>query len=375
MARRRSNWDRAAGRLNVALTRWSRRVRRFWKPPRRLSFTREGKYFVGITVGVGFAAINTGNNLLYLLLGMMLSLIIASGIMSELSLRNLTVTRQPPSRIHARRPFLMGIGLSNGKKRLPSFSVEVEDLVADRPLDKKCYFLKLPAGRLQHTSYRHTFPRRGRYTYTGFRLSTKFPFALFRKSRQVELPTEVIVFPQLAQLGHAAPPRARVLGVEAQGKKGRQGDFHGLREFRDGDDPRDIHWRSSAKIGRTLVREHEEEAARRVTIYLDNGLPDGEACPDELAKDGLERAISLGASLAADYLERGYAVRVITRGDVVPPWLQGSPQLPRLLRTLALLRTVGPEVPFPAVADGAAEPILVVRRGGSHAAFSRVLEA
>jgi uncharacterized protein (DUF58 family) len=375
MARRRSNWDRAARRLNVGLARVGKSWRRGFRPPRRLSFTREGKYFVGISLGVGFAAINTGNNLLYLLLGMLLSLIIASGIMSEMSLRNLAVTRQPPTRIHARRPFLMGIGLANGKRRLPSFSVEVEDLVAHKPLDKKCYFLKLPAGRLQHTSYRHTFPRRGRYTYSGFRISTKFPFALFRKSRLVELTTEVIVFPQLAQLGHAAPPRARVAGLEAQGRKGRQGDFHGLREFRDGDDPRDIHWRSTAKAGRTLVREHEEEAARRVTIYLDNALPAGEACPDELAKDGLERAISLCASLAADYLERGYAVRVVTRGELVPPWLQGAAQLVRLLRRLALLSTALPELAFPAIGDGGAEPILVVRKGGPRASFQRVLEA
>ena len=79
MPRRRSNWDRAAGRLNVAFARFGKTWRRWIRPPRRLQFTREGKYFVGITLGVGFAAINTGNNLLYLLLGMMLSLIIASG--------------------------------------------------------------------------------------------------------------------------------------------------------------------------------------------------------------------------------------------------------------------------------------------------------
>ena len=375
MARRRSNWDRAARWLHVGLTRGSRRWRRRLRPPRRLSFTREGKYFVGITIGVGFAAINTGNNLLYLLLGMMLSLIIASGVMSELSLRDLVVSRQPPPRIHARRPFLMGIGLSNGKRRLPSFSIEVEDLVGNRSLDKKCYFLKLPPGRLQHTSYRHTFSRRGRYTYSGFRLSTKFPFALFRKSRVVAAPGEVIVYPQLAQLGHAAPPRARVAGTEARGAKGRQGDFHGLREFRDGDDPRDIHWRSSARHGRTMVREHEEESARRVTLLLDNALPEGELCPDELAKDGLERAISLCASLAADYLARGYAVRVVPRGEAPPPWLLGAHELPRLLRALALLPTVTPAVPFPAAADAAAEPILVVRKGGPRGAATRVVEA
>jgi uncharacterized protein (DUF58 family) len=124
-----------------------------------------------------------------------------------------------------------------------------------------------------------------------------------------------------------------------------------------------------------MVREHEEEAARRVTILLDNALPDGALCPDELAKDGLERAVSLAASLAADYLERGYAVRVVTRGESVPTWLQGAPQLQRLLRTLALLPTVTPDVPFPGVGDGSADPILVVRKGGPRASFQRVLEA
>ena len=73
---------------------WRRRMR----PPRRLKFTREGKFFVGITLGVGFAAINTANNLLYLLLGMLLALIVVSGIMSELSLRDLTVVRRLPLR-------------------------------------------------------------------------------------------------------------------------------------------------------------------------------------------------------------------------------------------------------------------------------------
>ena len=56
---------------------WAR-LRRRLRPPRRLSFTREGKIIVILSVGVGFAAINTGNNLLYLLLGWLLSFIVAS---------------------------------------------------------------------------------------------------------------------------------------------------------------------------------------------------------------------------------------------------------------------------------------------------------
>jgi uncharacterized protein (DUF58 family) len=350
------------------------RVRRWLRPPRRLQFTREGKYFVGITFGVGFAAINTGNNLLYLLLGMMLSLIIASGVLSEMSLRGLRVVRNPPPRLHAGRPFLMGIGLENSKTRLPSFSVEVEDLVEDRPLDKKCYFLKLPAGRLQHTSYRHVFPRRGRCRFTAFRLSTKFPFALFRKSRLVDLQTEVLVFPQLIPVGRAPPPRSLAHGDESHGSMGRRGEFHGLREFREGDDPRDIHWRSSARKGRSIVREHEDQSRHRVTLFLDNALPGGERCTDEAARAGLERAISLAASYAADYLERGYAVRMVMRGETVP-WLRGSAQLVRLLRVLALLEAATEETPFSGAPDGATEPILVTRHGAPRGAFPQVIEA
>jgi uncharacterized protein (DUF58 family) len=353
------------------------RLRRWLRPPRRLQFTREGKYFVGITFGVGFAAINTGNNLLYLLLGMMLSLIIASGVLSEMSLRGLEVTRQPPGRIHARRPFLMGIGLKNDKKRLPSFSIEVEDLVGEKPLDKKCYFLKLPAGRLQHTSYRHTFNRRGRYTFTAFRLSTKFPFALFRKSRLVEVEVDVIVYPQLQPMGYPPSPRAFSHGDESRGTKGRRGEFHGLHEFRDGDDPRDIHWRSSARKGRPMVREYEDESARRVSIFLDNALyVDAPGPAREAAEEGLERAVSVAASLAADYLERGYAVRMVTRGDPsTVSWAQGAVQLPRILRLLALLPTVTPDVAFAAKPDGIADPILVIARGGKRSFGGRIIEA
>jgi len=338
------------------------RIRRWLTPPRRLRMTREGRYFVGITLAIGFAAINTGNNLLYLLLGMLLSLILASGILSESTLRGLRVVRLPPSRIEAGRPFLMGVALANGKRRLPSFSVEVEDLFEGRALDKRCWFLKVPAGKQQRTSYRHQLPRRGRYQLTGFRLSTKFPFALFRKSRLVEEPTEIVVLPAVHPVATTAPPSRGHLGEEQRGARGRRGEFHGLRDFREGDDARDVHWRSTARRGRPMVREHEDEAARRVTLFVDNSLPGGAACDDEPLLDGLERAISLAASLTARYLEQGYAVRLVARGDATS-WATGPNQLDRLLRFLALLPTVDEAAPFAAAPEARSEAIHVARRG------------
>ena len=353
---------------------WQAVRRRFKRRARRLRFTREGKYFVGITIGIGLAAINTGNNLLYLLLGWMISVIVASGVLSELSLRGLVVTRQPPPKIHAGRPFLMGISLRNGKARLPSFSIEIEDLTAGKPLDKKCYFLKIPAGRVQTTSYRHTFARRGVYRFDGFRVSTKFPFALFRKSRDVEHDGEILVFPAVHPVS-APPPGAEHGGEDARARRGRRGEFFGLRELRDGDDHRDVHWRSSAKQGRLMIREYEEETHRRVTILLDNGLPD-DASDDE--KDALEKAISHAASLAAHYLARHYSVRLLARGSHVPA-ATGQPHLTRVLKALALLPTVAPDTAFAGAPDPGAENLFVARRGNAPrqrpAGVTRILEA
>ena len=334
------------------------RLARWLRPPRRLRVTREGKYFLAITLGIGFAAINTGNNLLYLLLGWMLSVIVASGILSEQTLRGLRVTRLPPGRIFAGRPFLMGISLKNEKRRLPSFSIEVEDLVGRKPLDKKCYFLKVPAGRVQTTSYRHVFAKRGLYRFQGFRVSTKFPFALFRKSRDVEAAGEIVVFPAVHPVQIPAPTPEQG-GEDVRSRLGRRGEFFGLREFRSGDDKRDVHWRSSARQGRLMVREYEEESHRRATILVDNSLPDGASPGDQ---DALEAAISLAASLASAYLGRHYSVRLVARGCQVPS-ASGPAQATRILRALALLDTVRPDVPFSGQPEPGAESTLVARRG------------
>jgi uncharacterized protein (DUF58 family) len=242
----------------------------------------------------------------------------------------------------------MGITLRNDKRRLPSFSIEIEDLLGARPLDKKCYFLKVPAGRQQSTSYRHTFPRRGRYPFSGFRVSTKFPFALFRKSRDIEAPGEIIVFPAVYEIAAPPAPLCGAQGDDARPRIGRRGEFFGLRDYRLGDDPRDINWRKSAQRGRPVVREHQDEQAKRVTLQLDNALPTAATLEEH---DGLERAIALSASLAAYYIGRGYIVRFCARGQTVPPGI-GSAHLSRILRCLALLETTGPGTPFATVAGG-----------------------
>ena len=324
-------------RYLVALWKWIAPRRRF--PP-----TREGWYFLIATLLVGLAAINAGLNLLFLVWGMMLFLILASGVLSELCLRKLEVRRVTPLSVHAETPYLMGIALGNAKRRLPSFSVEVEDLVDGRPIEKRCYFLKLPAGRTQETAYRHVASRRGRLRLSGFRLSTRFPFGLIAKSKDLEAPAEVLVYPALCPV-----PTGLLRGFASRHGRGehkwrsRRGEFFGLREFRQGDDPRDIHWRTSAHRGAPFLRETEDDEGQEVCLVLDNGrAPSGDvagapsasghalaAAPAEV-NAAFEQTVSLAASLACELLSRGYRVGLAARGEEITPE-GGQAQATRLL--------------------------------------------
>jgi uncharacterized protein (DUF58 family) len=318
--------------------------------------TREGWWFLAVTALVGAAAVNAGINLYFLIFGMMVCLVLGGVVLSELGLTGLRVRRVLPSAVHAGTPYLMGIALENKKKRLPSFSIEVEDLIDGRPIEKRCYFLKLPAGRVQETAYRNTMPRRGRYRLSGFRLATKFPFGLLPRARGVADADELYVYPALV-----SAPEALLRGLPAHPAPGRaftpnrQGEFRGLRAYRDGDDPRDIHWRSSARRGFPLVREKEDEETRQATVLLDN---DPAASADTAA---FERAVSEAAGVCVELARRGFSVGLAVRGGEVRAGV-GPAQTERILRALAVIAPA--EGPLPPARAGT---IVRIRPGSAPA--------
>ena len=77
------------------------RLLRWMKPPRTLNIKAPGWYFIALVFAVGLAAVNTGNNLLYLILGAMLSFIVASGILSNIDLKDLKVRSYLPEHLFA----------------------------------------------------------------------------------------------------------------------------------------------------------------------------------------------------------------------------------------------------------------------------------
>ena len=317
----------------------ARRIRWPWqrlRPPRKLKFSREGKFFVGITLGVGFAAINTGNNLLYLLLGMLLALIIVSGLMSELSLRDLTVVRRLPLRAQVGRPHLVEIEVFNHKGRVPSYAIEVEDLRAGQPADKRCFFLKISPKSAQVAAYRRTPAKRGRDRHVGFRIATRFPFGLFEKSREVPAEGELIIYPAVDPVQLPSLSAGRHAGGDASYGRGHGDDYLGLKLLRDGEDRRDVHWRKSAAVGQLVARERAREARPDIVLPLDVVRRDD---AKEEWFTAFERRIRDIASRAVAHIKRGDAVTVKTtateavRGD-------RSTGADRVLRFLALVESI-----------------------------------
>jgi uncharacterized protein (DUF58 family) len=311
------------------------------RPPRRLKFTREGKFFVGITLGVGFAAVNTANNLLYLLLGMLLALIIVSSIMSELSLRDLTVVRRLPLRAQVGRAHLVEIEVFNHKKRIPSYAIEVEDLRAGQPADKRCFFLKISPKSAQVAAYRRTPARRGRDVHVGFRIATRFPFGLFEKSREVPSEGELIIYPAVDPVQLPPSPPGRTSGAEGVVGRGHGEEFLGLKMMRPGEDPRDVHWRKTAAVGQLVLRERAREARPDVSLPLDVIRP---ASATDDWDSAFERRIRDTSSRAVAHLKRGDSVTILTNGGTsarADRTLGADP----VLRYLALLEPVTASAP------------------------------
>ena len=294
------------------------RFREWSRPPRKLKFTREGKYYLGITLGVGLAAINTGNNLLYLLLGMLLSLIVVSGVMSDLSLRALTVTRRLPARAQVGRAHLVEIEVFNHKKRIPSYAIEVEDLRAGQPADKRCFFLKISPSSAQVAAYRRTPARRGRDRHVGFRIATRFPFGLFEKSREVTAEGDLIIYPAVDPVRLPAEDAGRREGGSSLSGRGGGDETYGLRPMRDGDDPRDIYWKKSTVRDQLVLRERARETRPDVELPLDVIRP---TSPPDSFSQTFERRVREIASRAVAHIKRGDGAVVTTllgdrvRGD------------------------------------------------------------
>ncbi len=317
------------------------RLRRLFRQQRKLKFTRVGRWYCGLSIGIGLAAINTGNNLLFLVLGLMLSSIVVSGVLSEIALRGLEVERTLPATASAGAESLVGLRASNSKKRASSFSLELREEGGD--LVGRAYLLLLAAGESHEVAYRFTPARRGLHRLGAIVVATRWPFGLFEKSRQLERPDELVVFPRRVPPPAAQREAAGRVGERPSGRAGHGTELHALRDHRAGEDVRTVHWRSSARAGKLIGVEHEHERRRQVCVALDHR---------HLSGPVLERAVERAAALVERELNAGADVSLALCGATLPA-RSGASHLTALLTALALVKSA-PNAPGPLSPAGAA---------------------
>jgi len=340
----------------------ARRFQRFLRSHRTIRPTREGWWFLLASLGLGMAASNTGNNLLYLLVSILLSLIVVSGILSEQSLRGLGLERITPGEIFARRPALLGLVLTNRKRWVSTYSVALESPGGAGAGVRVFYVPKLEPGGQVLLTVEERFPRRGRQELPSVRVVTRFPFGLFRKTIRRLLGQEVLVYPEVKALAREDLRKLWGDGREPQHQVGQGSELHNLRDYRWGDDPRLIHWKSSAKAETLLIRELEAETALGVRLELT--LPQGPIDPERL-----EAALSWAASLAVLLIGEGAQVE-LTGPDLRVPLDRGPAHLRRILKALALFDPAGVHPDSRAPAHPPVEPwvrVIQIPLGGSPA--------
>jgi uncharacterized protein (DUF58 family) len=169
-------------------SRKSRSLSEALKPPRGFALTKAGKAFFAFLGAVIIVAMLTGNNLLFLILAFLLAFMVVSGIESELNIRHLKISRWPSTEIHAGAPGRIRYGIANPKR--DSARLVIHDGV------------ELKVSGLARGSYRvltgeRVFPSRGKHLLGSVKVSTTYPYGLFRKSITFDLAEEVIVFPAL----------------------------------------------------------------------------------------------------------------------------------------------------------------------------------
>jgi len=276
---------------------------------RRIRFTGAGVVFTVGTLAVGFAAINTGNNLLYLLLGALLGFLVLSGWLSEQSIRKISVRRHVPVGTPVDRDVRVHYRVANGKRFFGSMALEV----GEASLAGRAFFDRIDPGETREGRIAFRFVRRGVRRLDSVTLATTFPFGLFWKERDIELPGEIVVWPRSDREIRAPRPsghRASGRGTARIGAVGHRGEYRNLREYRPSDDRRDIHWRRSARLTVPVIREYEVEGADSFWICVDGGAAEGEKA---------EAALEIAAALAVHGLMAGRRFGLNAGGRTLEP--------------------------------------------------------
>jgi uncharacterized protein (DUF58 family) len=318
--------------------------------------TGVGIAYVLAVLVIGIAALNTGNNLLYVIVAAMLAAILVSGVASAIVLRDLELDIRLPEQVFAGSPTLGKILVRNRRSWLPSFSIGVVPIqprksgqwqwvpttfgfpprqppakqwvrLPDRQLRRipggavpppgifteSAYFPYIPPREELAAELELCFPRRGRYQQDSFGLATRFPFAFLTKTRRVPLAREILVYPPVEVTDEFFEVLPLITGEFETFARGRGDDLYLIREYMPEDSARHVDWKATAKSGSLKVREFSREDERKVRLVFDN------PGPGTVSEQAYENAVTAAASLGWHFAEGNAELSYVAQGYTAGP--------------------------------------------------------
>lgn len=295
---------------------------------RRYHLHAPGLLLIGVAIMLGFGAVNSQNNLIFLAFGLSLGLILASGIVSGATMMHVQAQRSTVAVGRVGEPLVVVYRVRNTSRWLPAMGLVVGEAPDRRRARKRkrtraashgmnclplprAALLHVPAGQIRHATAIVTPTRRGEARFAAVRVSTAFPCGVMKKSVTVEQAGATLIHPRLAALStsvleHVFSSRGRSEALSH--RLGPDADFYGLREYVPGDSPRRIAWRASARAEELVVRESFATVSADVAIVI--SFADSDPASSQAPDDRDELAISVSATLAQEAYQRGARVVV-----------------------------------------------------------------
>lgn len=317
-----------------------------WPLRTALRITKEGFLFACLTGLCAFLASRSVElaNIPLLVCLVLLSILCSALVLGGSSLRYLKLKRRYPERVFAGDVVSVTVTVSN-ESRLPAGALVISeslratvapgrrDLAAEEsqripraaPRTPRAagattghsFAVAVPGRGSEGVRYDLLVRRRGIYRFGRTRLATIFPFGLWISHAQRREPGRLVAYPRMGELdtNFLQEMEIALQRVRRTRPSLEEQDFRGLREYRYGDNPKWIHWRSSARLAKPLVKEYEEPQAKRVLLLIDTNL-------QRLGTQrfpGFETALSFAATAAREMLRRGCEVTCIAQPPGRPP--------------------------------------------------------
>lgn len=230
--------------------------------PGVIKITKAGYIYIALTIFLGISAVNTGNNLVYLIVSALLSFMGISGFFGKRNLSKVDINIEFPQEIYANKEFPLKINLTNRRGFLPVFLMRVKIDAYETIFP----FIDKKSCAVRYTNV--SFERRGRYEIKNIHICSVFPFSFFMRCRRLEKSFDFIVFPEPKKCDLLSTFEKEKLskGERHLDKAGFESEILSIREYIHGDPFKYISWKATAKTGELKTKELSSLAFQPIIV-------------------------------------------------------------------------------------------------------------